>query len=125
MAQMLHHVVLAKPLGGSRLHLQFDDGVEGQIDVRSTGPLRGVFAPLADPEYFARVTVNPDFGTVCWPNGADIDTEILYSGVTGKPLPTWGGNSKAPPRERRRVRSAATRNSRGRTRKAPKRRTGR
>ncbi len=67
MSAMLHHVVLARPVGGSRLYLRFDDGVEGEVDVRSTGPLRGVFAPLADPAYFAKVTVNQEFGTVCWP----------------------------------------------------------
>ncbi len=34
---------------------------------------KGVFAPLADPAYVARVTVDPDLGTICWPNDADVD----------------------------------------------------
>ena len=49
--------------------------------------IRGVFALLNDEHFFATVQVNPHIGTVCWPNGADIDPDVLYSLVTGKPLP--------------------------------------
>ncbi len=47
---------------------------------------QGVFAPLRDPAYFARVRVNPDLGTICWPNDADWDPLVLYSLVTGRPI---------------------------------------
>ena len=38
----------------------------------------GVFAPLQDPAYFARVSVDADAGTIVWPNGADLDPDVLY-----------------------------------------------
>jgi hypothetical protein len=97
---VIHHVVDARPIGGSRLRVRFDDGVEGEVDVRETGPFVGVFAPLASPVYFARVTVNGDFGTVAWPNGADIDPEVLYAKVTGRPTPDWSDPTPAAGRGR-------------------------
>jgi hypothetical protein len=44
------------------------------------------FAPLEDTAYLARVRVNPDIGTICWPNGADLDPDVLYSAITGEPI---------------------------------------
>jgi hypothetical protein len=49
----------------------------------------GVFEPLKDPAYFRRVRLAPESGTIMWPNGADLDADVLYSAVTGKPLPNW------------------------------------
>jgi hypothetical protein len=40
---------------------------------------RGVFEPLRDPDYFARVTVDPEGGTIVWPNGVDMAPEPLYA----------------------------------------------
>jgi hypothetical protein len=35
------------------------------------------------------VTVTPDVGTICWPNGADLDPDVLYALVTGESLPSF------------------------------------
>ena len=43
------------------------------MDLSRIISLRVTFALLADPSYFARVRVDQDRGTVCWPNGADLD----------------------------------------------------
>lgn len=60
--------------------LRFEDGTEGEVDLRSS--LRGpVFEPLGDIEYFKQVRVDPEIGTIVWPNGADIAPETLYSRV--------------------------------------------
>ena len=85
---MLHDVVEVNPVGDHRLRLRFDDGVEGEIDLGPRLEFHGVFAPLKDAAYFARVRVEPDGGTICWPNGADFDPVVLYSLVTGKPIPS-------------------------------------
>jgi hypothetical protein len=62
------------------LWVKFEDGTEGDVDLTSS--LRGpVFAPLKDVEYFAQAAVDPELGTVVWPNGADIAPETLYDRV--------------------------------------------
>jgi hypothetical protein len=33
------------------------------------------------------VDVNPEWGTIFWPNGADLDPDVLYSMVTGEAIP--------------------------------------
>jgi hypothetical protein len=75
---MLKDIVSANPLGGYRLHLRFEDGVEGVVDLGSLIHFRGIFAPLQDPGYFAQVRVDRDLGSVSWPNGADVDPDVLY-----------------------------------------------
>ena len=46
----------------------------------------GIFAPLADPEQFGTVRVSADAGTIVWPNGADLDPDVLYAEITGEPV---------------------------------------
>ena len=86
MKAVLIDVVEARAVGGHRLHLRFADGVEGELDLDRIIRWEGVFAPLLDPARFAEVRVDPDLGTVVWPNGADIDPDVLYAAVTGRPL---------------------------------------
>ena len=87
---LLHDIVFARALGGHRLHLRFDDGVEGEVDLRRVIPeFKGLLAPLADPAYVAQVSVNPEVGTVTWPNGVDLDEVVLYCAVRGIAVPTY------------------------------------
>ena len=75
---MLKDIVSANPRGGYCLHLCFEDGVHGVVDLATVISFRGIFAPLQDPGYFERVRVDPDLGSVSWPNGADVDPDVLY-----------------------------------------------
>jgi hypothetical protein len=83
---MLHDVVAVRHLGEYKLHLVFDDGVGGEVDVSSLVGFFGVFEPLRSIQEFAKVTVNRELGTIVWPNGADLDPVVLYSTVTGQPI---------------------------------------
>jgi hypothetical protein len=83
---MLKDIVEARSLGGHRLYLRFEDGVEGEIDLATLIDFRGVFEPLRDPAEVAKVRVDDELGTICWENGADIDPDVLYSRLTGKPI---------------------------------------
>jgi hypothetical protein len=80
----LRDVVEAKPLGGHRLAVTFDDGVRGEIDVAAIVPFEGIFAPLRSETEFARVFVNRELGSISWPCGADLDTQFLYARVRGE-----------------------------------------
>ncbi len=83
---MLKDIVQVQLLDGYRLCLRFEDGVEGSVDVAELIRFTGIFAPLRDRDYFLQVRVNPDLGTICWPNGADLDPDVLYALVTGEPI---------------------------------------
>jgi len=85
----LHDVHSVQALDDHRLRLTFDDGSEGVVEIALMVPFEGVFAPLRDEEYFRQVRVDAELGTICWPNGADIDPLVLYSSATGAPLPNW------------------------------------
>jgi hypothetical protein len=67
----------AEVLGDHRLRLTFEDGVVGDIAFDSS-EWQGVAEPLADPAFFAQVQVDPEIGTVVWPNGFDMAPEPLY-----------------------------------------------
>ena len=84
---MLRDVVSVEYLGGYRLRLRFDDSTEGDVDLARHLDFNGVFAPLKDLAYFSRVRLDPDGGTITWPNEADVDPAVLYSWVTGQPIP--------------------------------------
>ena len=83
---MLKDITHVQPLEGYRLHLRFEDGVEGTVDVAALVEFTGVFSPLRDRGYFLKVRVNPELGTICWPNDADLDPDVLYAVVTGQPI---------------------------------------
>lgn len=72
-------------LEGYRLRVGFDDGTERVVDVDRF--LRGpVFEPIRrDRKLFEAVRVDPELKTVVWPNGADIDPDVLY----GRFEPAW------------------------------------
>ena len=82
----LVHPVEVKVVAGHRLWLRFEDGAEGEVDLTNHS-WEGVFAPLEDAEFFARVRVDPELRTIVWPNGADIAPETLHAWVTGRPAP--------------------------------------
>jgi hypothetical protein len=86
---MLKDIVEVRPIEDYRLFLRFEDGVEGVVDVATMVRFDGVFAPLRDRDEFRRVCVNPEVGTICWPNGADLDPDVLYAHISGQPLPRF------------------------------------
>jgi len=82
---MLKDVTEVRAIGGYRLHLRFEDGVTGEIDVSEMIEFRGVFESLRDEAEFALVSVDSESGTIVWPNGADLDPDVLYAAVSGTP----------------------------------------
>ncbi len=56
------------------------------LESNTRADLAGVFEPLRDLSRFREVRIHPEFGTVAWAGGADLDPDVLYSLVTGKPI---------------------------------------
>lgn len=74
-----------KPLEDFKVHLEFTDNTIKEIDLAPYlhGP---IFEPIRnDPQVFRSVRVDPRMGTIVWDNGADIDPDVLYKGLT----PAW------------------------------------
>jgi hypothetical protein len=66
-----------QPLDGYALRVGFSDGSTRDIDLE--GELWGpMFEPLRDIEEFRQVAVDPELGTIVWPNGADLDPDVLH-----------------------------------------------
>ena len=64
--------------------LEFTDGSAGTVDLSAwIGGRAGVFAPLQNPAFFAQVTVDVEAGTIVWPNGVDLDPDMLYEAARG------------------------------------------
>jgi hypothetical protein len=75
---MSRDVIQVEPAGGTSLILTFKGGERRSVDIARLVPFDGVFASLASPEFFNRVKVNPESGTIEWPNGADLCPDVLY-----------------------------------------------
>jgi hypothetical protein len=66
-----------EPLEYFTVCLHFDDGSKRVVDLSDAlwGPMG---EPLRDPEYFRLVRVDPELRTVVWPNGFDLDPDVLH-----------------------------------------------
>jgi len=83
---MLKDISSVQPLENYKLHLKFEDNQEGVVDISQLIEFTGIFAPLQDLAYFKQVKLNPEWGTIYWENGADLDPDVLYSIVTHQPI---------------------------------------
>ncbi len=70
-------VETVEPLDGYVLRLGFTDGSSREVDLEQElwGP---VFEPLQEPDIFRQVAVDHELGTIVWPNGADMDPDVLH-----------------------------------------------
>jgi hypothetical protein len=77
MIHPIHRVVRFSIVGPYTLSVAFTDGTEQRIDFKPV--LHGVlFGPLQDLATFNAVTLDPEAGTLVWPNGADFDPATLH-----------------------------------------------
>ena len=81
---MLVKAVAVRVLKPYVIEVSFRDGTRRAVDLESE--LWGdVFEPLRDPALFEQAAVDPVFGSVYWPTGADLAPEFLYFGEAGPP----------------------------------------
>lgn len=74
-------------LPGHRLALTFRDGSAGIADFSAikTTSNAGIYAPLADFDFFNQVQI--ELGVLTWPNGADLDPSWLHESLSADK--TW------------------------------------
>jgi hypothetical protein len=73
----IHRVRRFDIVGPYTVAAAFSDGTEQRIDFRPV--LEGaLFGPLQDLAVFNSVVLDPEAGTLTWPNGADFDPTTLH-----------------------------------------------
>ena len=72
-----------RTLPGYKLHLQYADGVVGDIDL-SWLVGKGVFRLWNDPQAFQNVSIG-SAGELRWSDEVDLCSDALYMQVSGKP----------------------------------------
>ena len=79
---MNYQLIEAKYVKDFVVWVRFDDGVQGEIDLKPEiyGP---VFEPLLDPAEFRKFFIHPEFRTLVWENGADLAPEFLHEQAEG------------------------------------------
>ena len=77
MGHPIHRVTRFDIIGPYTLSVAFADGSEQRIDFKPV--LHGVlFGPLQALATFNAVMLDPEAGTLVWPNGADFDQSTLH-----------------------------------------------
>jgi len=76
---MFPRIASVRVVGDYVVELIFKDGSVGQVDLAPSIVGRGgVFEALNDPSVFSQVRVDPESGTIVFPNGVDLDPDVLY-----------------------------------------------
>ena len=77
---VVREVIEAKIIKDYIVQIVFDDFKRGRIDLRKYLG-KGIFKGLVDKRKFRQMRVDVELGTICWPNGADIAPDRLYSDI--------------------------------------------
>lgn len=75
---IMYRIVGVRVVRDYVVELTFDNGVKKTRDLAPllSGP---IFQPMLDSyEFFCKVYVDPEPGTIVWPNDADICPDLLY-----------------------------------------------
>ncbi len=72
----LIRVTAVEHLGARALSITFSDGLVRELDFADALP--GVLVSIDDDKSFAAAAVDSVAGTVAWPNGIDLDPDVLH-----------------------------------------------
>ena len=67
-----------------RLRIEYDDGQSIVIDFGPAIQRGGVFAPLADEQFFAKARPGPRGRSVCWPGDIELCADALWLQAHGQ-----------------------------------------
>lgn len=83
----------ATPHSRFKVHLEYDDGVKGEVDLSGLVG-RGVFAAWNDAAVFNAVTIG-EHGQLRWTNDLELCADALYLQISGKRAEDLFPNLKA------------------------------
>ena len=80
-------VAYLEVLSGFRLHVRFNDGTDGTVELAGflSSASAGIFAALRDENLFRQAQLR--LGTVVWPNDLDLAPDTIYREI--KEHGTW------------------------------------
>lgn len=76
------HPVSVRALPNFRIHIQYSDGVKGDVDLSEFAG-RGVFAAWNDPEFFCLVHIG-EHRQIRWNDEVELCPDATYMKLTGK-----------------------------------------
>jgi hypothetical protein len=77
-------VIKVKYIKSYLLEITFETGEKEIVDLSGYAKRGGVFRNFSNIDYFKRVSIDKDWGVLCWPGDVDIAPETLYRLATGK-----------------------------------------
>ena len=85
----LVRIQCVEPREGFMVNIHFTDGSQREMNLEPYlhGP---IFEPLRNDAALFR-SMRVEEGTITWPNGADIDPDVLYYGL----IPAWAAAAEA------------------------------
>ncbi len=78
--------ILEVKASGDSLFLSFSDGVSGAFRFDDFFDFEGQLADLKDPGLFEKVKISEHGHFLFWSDLLDLDTDILYSIISKKPI---------------------------------------
>jgi len=86
-------IVDLKPLPQYKLHIKYNDGVEGDLDLSEIAG-KGVFEKFNDVSFFNHVWIG-ETGAPTWQNELDIALINTYLKITGKSFEEFKNQAKS------------------------------
>lgn len=76
-------IIDCEPHENYKLWIQFDDGIEGEVDLKNLVG-KGVFSAWDSIEFFRSVYIDKRTDTVAWGKDIDLDPYVLHDQITKK-----------------------------------------
>jgi len=84
---MLEDIVAARPVGDYRLHLRFEGGLEGEVDLASLLGFRGVFERSEIRVTLHKCAWTRNWGRWCGRTAqTSLDPDVLYARLSRTPV---------------------------------------
>lgn len=93
MQKIIPYLKAAKPHPGYKLWLEFEDGVQGVINLDMWAKKGGAFAYWNEENNFRAFKITPD-GKIEWNEDIDMDPDAFYLQITGKTFEEYAGNKQ-------------------------------